>query len=556
MATLASFLLIFYCLWLNSYPLFTPDEGRYVSAAKDMILTGDYITPRINGIPFLEKPILYYWFQALALTLFGTNEWAARLFPVLFGLIGALTTYFCGRYLFDRKTGFVSALILISSPLYFTSAHYANLDLEIAVFLSCTLLFFITGTQSKDKSRNVFFFLSYISAGLAFLTKGLIGLAFPVMIIGAWIVLQSRWDILKKIKLVPGLLLILGIILPWCILVQKDNPDFFHYFFVIQQVSRFLSVGVFNNVAPIWFYLPVIFIGFLPWSLFLIQALWQHCSHFIHHRKENETTLFLLLWIGIIFIFFSIPHSKIITYQLPIFPPLSLLVGNYLASIWNKNARSIRISNIFFIFGGTLFALITFIYLQFNAFNFSSDFLPYLSTIIILIILASLTNLLVLIFKKDTLPVLLSIYLSFAVLSLLTLVQGAKYLNQDSTKSLVDNLKMRLKPDDEVVNYYNYFYDMPFYLGRPITVVANWYAPNISRKDNWVRELSFGSNFQEQNSLLISEDLFWKKWNSSKHVFVFVNTKYLDQFKSHAKQYYLLSTSYDINLLSNQPDLI
>jgi 4-amino-4-deoxy-L-arabinose transferase-like glycosyltransferase len=109
---LTSCLLLFYFLWLGSYPLFTPDEARYSEVAREMVMTGDYITPRVNGVAFLDKPILYYWLQSAAIHLFGINEWALRFFPALLGVIGCLITYICGRLLFNRRTGWLASLLL------------------------------------------------------------------------------------------------------------------------------------------------------------------------------------------------------------------------------------------------------------------------------------------------------------------------------------------------------------------------------------------------------------------------------------------------------------
>ena len=179
LALLGAILSLFYAFCLGSYPLFTPDEGRYSEVAREMVATGDYITPRVNGVIFLDKPILYYWLQATAINLFGLNEWALRFFPALFGVFGCLMSYACGRKLFNRRTGIVAAVILGATPLYFASAHYANLDLEVAVWISCTLLSFITAVRNPARPQASWLFATYIFAALAFLTKGLIGFAFP-----------------------------------------------------------------------------------------------------------------------------------------------------------------------------------------------------------------------------------------------------------------------------------------------------------------------------------------------------------------------------------------
>ena len=301
---LTALFIVFYTFWLGSYPLFTPDEGRYSEVAREMVASGDYITPRVNGVAFLDKPVLYYWLQALAINLFGVKEWALRLFPALLGVLGCVMTYVCGRQLFDRRTGLISAVILATSPLYFGNAHYANLDLEVAVLISCSLLLFITAIHADLKSQRYFFFAAYIFTACAFLTKGLIAVAFPCLIGCAWLALTRRFDIFKKMYLFTGIVLFILITLPWYLLVQKANPEFLHFFFVTQQVTRFLSAAEFNNPTPFWFYLPVVLLGFLPWTAFFILAMYKSIKNIFDNRHQHAVELYLLLWIAIVFCVF------------------------------------------------------------------------------------------------------------------------------------------------------------------------------------------------------------------------------------------------------------
>jgi len=319
---------IFYAFRIGSYPLFTPDEGRYSEVAREMVSTGDFITPHLNGVVFLDKPILYYWMQASAIKIFGLTEAALRFWPALLGILCCVFVYFAGRQLFNRKAGILAAFFLATSPLYYAGAHYANLDLEVASFISMSLLSLLLGIHSK---KTGYFIAAYILAGLAMLTKGLMGIVFPMMITGAWILILNRWSLIKEARLGIGLLLFTAITIPWYIAAQFANPEFFHYFFVIQQFSRFLTLHEFNNQTPVWFYLPVIALGFFPWTLFLVQAMSTNLKKVWRNPSSYPIELFLLLWVFLILIFFTIPHSKVMTYILPIFPALALLVGNYIS---------------------------------------------------------------------------------------------------------------------------------------------------------------------------------------------------------------------------------
>lgn len=549
---LAILFTLFYSLWLGSYPLFTPDEGRYSEVAREMIVSHDYITPRVNGVAFLDKPILYYWLQAIAIHLFGLKEWALRLFPALIGIFGCLITYLCGRQLFDRRTGLLSAVILATSPLYFVGAHYADLNLEVAVFISCSLLFFITGIKLTHSLRSLSLFAAYLFASLAFLTKGLIGLAFPCMITGSFILLLWRFELLKKVHLLKGLLFFCILVGPWYVLVQKANPEFLHYFFVTQQIGRFLSADSFNNKTPFWFYAPIVFIGFFPWVIFLAQSLFYHLRNIYQSRHDYLTELFLLLWLGMTFIFFSIPQSKTIGYIFPLFPALALLVGSYLTRQWEKAKQfNIYLSIVCLILLSSLFTFLLLMLPIYKWLALPPEFMPFLKKIAL--ILMSNAVIACFLIKKETLLPLYALCTLCSTLFLLTLTVGATHLNQSSAKPLALHLKTLLQPQDEVVNYFKYYQDIPLYLEKKITIVANWNAPDIATKDNWMRELWYGMQFQKTDDWLINENTFWERWKSNKRLFVFVNANYFNQFKSHKNHYFYIGKYKDIILVSNQP---
>lgn len=552
---LSLILIVFYLFWLGSYPLFIPDEGRYSEVAREMIESHDYITPRVNGVVFLDKPVLYYWFQALSIHLFGIKEWALRLFPALFGVGGCLATYVCGRRLFDRQTGLISSIVLATSPLYFGSAHYANLDLEVAVLISCTLLFFITAIQVKGKSSYYFYMAAYFLAALAFLTKGLIAIVFPGIVGLIWIIAMQRWEVFKEMHLRTGILLFFAITMPWYILVQQANPQFLHYFFITQQVTRFLSAATFNNPTPFWFYLPVVLMGFFPWTAFLIPAIYKSYQRIAKSRLQHGTELYLLLWLFVIFFFFSIPRSKTIGYILPIFPALALIVGNTISKTWHQvHQEKMYWSYVCFIALSLLFSGL-FLLLPFKGWlSLSPYFTPYL--IILSILSAGSAIFAFLLMTKKTLLPFFSLCVLSSTLFLFMIGMGAVHLNQYSAKSLVFELKTIIKPQDEVINYFKFYHDIPLYLERRITLVADWQDPEIAQKDNWIRELWYGMPFQETRDWLINEDTFWQRFNGDKRLFVFINDNYFDRFKAHAEHYFVLGKVNDIILLSNKPTML
>ena len=552
-AGLLLFIGIFYALWMGSYALFVPDEGRYPEVAREMVATGDYITPRLNGVAFLDKPVLYYWLQASAIKMFGVKEWALRFWPALIGVFGTLVLYGTGRMLFDRRTGLLAAIILATSPLYYGAAHYANLDLEVASLVADSLLCFLAAIQGDASRRikNYLLLAAYVFAGLAALTKGLIGIVFPAMIIGGWIILLNRWRLLTKMRLFTGLAIFLVITVPWYALVQKANPEFLHFFFVTQQVSRFLTTQEFNSKAPLWFYLPVVLAGFFPWSIFLVQSVASKLRQSWQNRQRHATDLFLLLWLFIVFIFFSIPHSKTVGYILPIFPVLALLVGSYVSQAWDEPKRpGIFAALVTFILASLAIAAIFIAAPYMELFDVSQAYFAELRNMGLILVLSALTC--YGLYKRgETLMRWFAGLTATILVFLLIFISGVTIINEKSSKPIAATLKTLIKPGDEVVTYYKYYQDLPLYLGQRITIVADWHAPDIAFNDNWLREMWYGMVFQDTSQWLIEEQAFWQRWNSGKRLFVVTNEDHYVALKTKTSVY-KISQFNDLYLLSNQ----
>lgn len=544
---------VLYFFWLGSYPLFTPDEGRYTEIAREMLAYGNFVTPKVNGVAFLDKPILYYWLQAAALHLFGIHEWAARFFPALYGISGCLAVYLATRRLFNRIAGLLAAIILATTPLYFGGSHYANMDLEVAVLVSSSLLAFIVAADSRGGSRSFLFVLAYALAALAFLTKGLLAIAFPIMICGLWILILWRWNLLLKMRIGLGIVVFTAITLPWFYLVQQENPWFLHFFFVTQHITRFLSHADFNNKLPVWFYGPVVLAGFIPWTAFLLQAAKRAFRECMMARQRHSTELFLLLWIAVVFIFFSIPKSKIVTYILPIFPPMAMLVGKYLSDAWDRGISypGIKAGVFWVIFINLLLAIVLLELPLHNWVDVAPGIAPYLFAIA-----AELTIGAILLFllrkNMSTLKIFMICALTCAAM-LLTVVMSASHTNLRSAKPLITKLQPVLQPQDIVVNYFKFYEDVPFYLQRKIILVADWDNPTVAKRDNWKRELSYAIPYQKTDDVLLTENAFWAMWNDYKRVYVFVNENYMSQFQAQTDKSYFIGKNNDIYLLSNQP---
>ncbi len=530
-------------LYLGSHVLLTPDEARYTEVAREMLARHDFITPMVNGVAFLDKPALFYWLQASSMNLFGINEWAIRLWPALFGVIGVAISYIMGRKLFNRTTGLLAAMILLTSPLYFFAAHYVNMDLEVAVLITGALSLFLIATQSQK--RTPWLLAAYVCAGLAILTKGLMGIIFPMMIIGAWIMLRWRWRELLHMRLLLGVVVIAAIVMPWFIAVQHANPQFLHFFFVVQHFSRFLTQH-FNNGMPVWFYLPVIVVGMLPWSLFLWQGLRQQYLN-IRKQEDADVAWFLLLWPLLIFIFFSIPSSKIVGYILPVLPPLAIITGYYLYKIY-RGEKSGRNGFICF---QLLAVMLSFVLVTLSFLPKFNDFKAWFSLLYIMAVILFIGAVMVNILRQNK-KKLFAMAVT-VILLLATLMFASTTINFVSVKPFIATVNAKMTLDTRIVSYHHFYQDLPLYLGRNISIVTDWDNPDIMQYDNWKRELIYGIKTQPKSrQWMLNEEQFWTLWNKGQPVLVFLATKHLKDFTALAKlPVYVLQRGSHISLVSN-----
>lgn len=319
-------------LWLGFTigfrPLTLPDEGRYVSVAWAMISSGNWLYPTLGGLPFFDKPPLFYWITATGIGLLGRNLWAARLAPlVAAALIVVLVHGFALRQA-GVKVARWTLLVLATSPLFFGGAQFASMDLLVAAFITATTLLAAEAAinAAAGQPYKARLASAYACAGLGFLAKGLIGAVLPGGTILAWLLVNRRLAQAKQLLWLPGILLFLVVSAPWMLAVQGEFPGFVRYFIVYEHFQRYLEGG-FNNPQPFWFYLPVLAVGLLPWTYWLIKSArrdWRIWS-------VGPVQSLMWLWVAVVTVFFSIPHSKMVGYILPVVPPLAFLTAAAIA---------------------------------------------------------------------------------------------------------------------------------------------------------------------------------------------------------------------------------
>lgn len=320
---------------LGSYYLFDKDEPRYPEAAREMIELHEYVIPKFNYENRYDKPILFYWLEIASIKSFGFNEFAARFPSALFSL-GLL----CLCYLLGSSAGvaFSSAIILLTSLEYFVISRMSITDMVLNFFISGSLIFFYLRYSNK-LSKN-WFYLCFIFSALGVLCKGPVAIVLPGLIAIIFLLLRKDlWNFIveHKKEFLLGLLILLGITLPWYILVHiKTNGEFTESFFLTHNLGRYLDNAPNHKKGPFWFFIPVILVGFIPWSLFLFSSVKSALKNIFN--KENSLKLFLITWSLVIFLFYSASSIKLINYILPVFLPLAVLVA-----IWIHKRRVFNI---------------------------------------------------------------------------------------------------------------------------------------------------------------------------------------------------------------------
>ncbi|MGN6702651.1 MAG: glycosyltransferase family 39 protein [Burkholderiaceae bacterium] len=346
-AFVAALLVAFALIWfyaLGARTLVPTDEGRYAEMAREMVVTGDYITPRLNGIKYFEKPPLQTWMNALTFEAFGFGAWQARLWTGLCGFLTVLLVGFTGRAIFNARVGFNAALVLGSSLYWAALGHVNTLDMGLSAMMAlslCALLLAQRRNLRPAECRN-WMLVCWGAMALAVLSKGLIGVVLPGAVLVCYTLYARDWAIWKRAHLGSGLLLFLLICAPWFVLVSLKNPEFPRFFFIHEHFQRFTS-KIHHRYAPPYYFIPILLIGIVPWLGMLFQSLWAVRAEPRASRSTDgplqpgfQPRRLRLTWAVFIFAFFSISDSKLPSYILPIFPALALLIACHLEYVSKK----------------------------------------------------------------------------------------------------------------------------------------------------------------------------------------------------------------------------
>ncbi|MES2185634.1 MAG: phospholipid carrier-dependent glycosyltransferase [Pseudomonadota bacterium] len=324
-------------LWflpLGGRVLIHPDEGRYAALSLQMLHSGDWVTPRLNGLLYFEKPALQYWIGAIAFGLLGATEFAARLWPALAGFLTVLAVGFTAARLWDRDTGLRAGAIAGGCAWTIANSHFLTLDAGLTLFLTLVLCAVLLAERVGLPAalRRRWIWLAWAAMAGAVLSKGLVGIVIPagtLVLVCGW---QRDVRLLRGMHWLSGTALLLLLTAPWFLLVSARNPGFAQFFFIHEHFARYLT-DVHRREGAWWYYLPLLVAGFMPWTGSLPWLARREPPSLPPGPAGAATTPILLAWAGFVLVFFSISHSKLPSYILPMFPALALLLAARLRQV-------------------------------------------------------------------------------------------------------------------------------------------------------------------------------------------------------------------------------
>jgi len=321
---------------LGRLPLLEPDEGRNAEVGREMLASGDWITPHFNGFVYLDKPAVFFWMEAASLKAFGVSEAAARVPSAIMALATMLLVWFLARRMFGDSAGLRAGLVFAACPLTLVLAREVIFDMTLTFLVTVAMVAFWLVEESGFR-KPWFDALMFAAMGLAVITKGFVGILIPLIAVLIYQTARGHAREWLRLRWGWGLLVLLATALPWFIAVSVRNPDFPRYAFWNESLKRFTTTAA-HRGGGIFYYIPVFLGGFFPWSLFLLLAGWNRLRRWRELKQEvGQPVLFLLNWAAWVFLFFTLSHSKLPTYFLPAIVPLSVLMG----LVWQEVGKEV-----------------------------------------------------------------------------------------------------------------------------------------------------------------------------------------------------------------------
>ena len=469
--------------------LVRPDEGRYAEIAREMVASGDWTTPRLNGYKYFEKPALQYWATATAFELFGVREWTARLWSALTGFLGILLVFYFGNRVCGPPAGALAAAVLAGSALWAFIGHANTLDMGVSFFM--TLALFGTALAQLDnasaRERWWWMHVAWAAAALALLSKGLIGIVLPGGAFVLYVLVQRDWKLLARLHVRTGLPLFLAIAVPWFVAVSVANEEFFRFFFIQEHFERFLT-RAHGRYQPAWYFIPVLLVGFSPWIVSLVPALGRAWGEGEQRGQQGPQRGFrparlLLLWSVMVFVFFSASSSKLASYILPIFPALSVLVGLHAA---RAGRALLTAQGVLYAVIGLAVALAAPRMLRAADTGLPAEllasYLPWIQGAGFALAAAATGSALLALLRQT--PAAVVMLAAGGLVSSLCLLLGHDTLSPAySAYHIAHQIRPELKADVPFYTVDTFDHTLPFYLGRTVTMVA--YKDELAQPIGW-----------------------------------------------------------------------
>jgi len=475
------------------YPLFEPDEGRYAEIPREMLASGDWVTPRLDGLKYFEKPPLQYWATAALYWALGCSEWTARAWALGLAFLCLPLTFVWVRRFYGPDAAFAALAVLASSPFFVAIGHLNLLDAGFTFWLTAALFAFTLGQAAPYRSRGErgWMLCAWVAAALAVLSKGIVVGVLAGLALSVYSCVQRDLQVWRRLHVTLGLPLFLGVAAPWFIAVSLRNPQFPAFFFLHEHFARFLTT-VHERVQPWWYFLAFTAVALLPWLPLLRGAICQAWRR-TGGVPGFEPLRFLLIFAAVVLGFFSISQSKLPPYILPLLPPLAVVTGICSA------ARPQSLLRATWIVAAAVTAITG--YLVIDALRrYDATALPLLAwggAAVTFAILAVCN-----VRPRHSLPrnALVLAGASMLAWQCLIVAYGAPPAAH-SARALVDAARPYIAARSALYSVEQYRQSVPPYLARTMTVV------------NYTGELEFGLNQEPGRNAMTLED-FKRKWRS------------------------------------------
>ncbi|HZT02561.1 MAG TPA: glycosyltransferase family 39 protein [Steroidobacteraceae bacterium] len=498
-------LAIVWLLTIQVRPMLDPDEGRYAEIPREMLTTGNWVTPRLDGLKYFEKPALQYWATAALYGVFGLSNWSSRLWTVGLGFACLPLVYAWVARLHGRRAALMALVLLAMSPYFGLIGHLNLLDAGFAFWMCATVLAFARAQSAPVRSseeRN-WMLLCWVAAALAVLTKGIVVFVLAGGALLAYCVAERDLSPWRRLHLMLGLPLFLALATPWFIVVSLRNPDFAPFFFVHEHFQRFLTQEA-QRVEPWWYFLALLVIGALPWLIALQRgaaASWRESGS----TSGFKPLKFLLVFSALTLVFFSMSDSKLATYILPMFPPMAAFTGVWVADRPRFLERSAGVAAglALFVAAGLL------VYSQHRNAMIPAQALGWA-------LAAGLTAAVAAVIARRDRPVAVALLFIFAWQALLceyTVIPPSR-----SAHALVQAVAPQVHPGTALYSVGEYRQTIPPYLGRTLTLVS------------FQGELEFGQA-REPGRQTATPAEFVRQWDASRDAIAFFDPRVWDHYR-------------------------